>query len=278
MKLDSRKELTPVVFSNMPVKTVGFSVPAYKECFKEHWHERVEIILVTKGKMIVTVGTETFEATAGDTVVFCPEINHRGITKEQSVEYLVLMFDAASYINSTAAVIVMLEGFIRGHKTLKPHITDARVEDIIKDIFECAKKRTDEAAVYIEGNIYILLSYLFENYAKTEQVSLPQKRFSRVFDYISENLDRDLSTAMLCKTFGYDKSYFCRRFKADSGLSPSGYVRIMRLEKSKGLLLKGMSVSDAANLCGFSSYGYFERCFKAEYKITPRQYVKMANK
>ena len=278
MKLDSIKEFTPVLYSNMPVKAVSFTVDALCGCFKEHWHERMEILSITRGEMTVTVSDKTFKAGEGETVIVCPENTHFAVAGEQGVEYIVLMFDTAAYINSTSAVINLLEALIRGHKSIEPHIKDADITDLITKILDHSQSRTDEACIYIEGCVYMILSLLFERYSSKETVVLPQKRFSRVFDYISENLDRDLSTEVLCRMFGYDKSYFCRRFKADSGLTPSGYVRIMRLEKSKGLLSKGMSVSSAATLCGFSSYGYFERCFKAEYKITPRQYVKLASK
>ncbi len=278
MKLDSRKELTPVLYSNMPVKAVLFTVGPLSQCFKEHWHERMEILHIQSGKMTVTVRDKTFEAKEGDTVVVCPENTHMGMSGKEGVEYIVLMFDTAAYINSTSAVITLLEGLIRGNKRIEPLVSDKDVAQLIEKILLTSQKRSDAACVYIEGCVYMLLSVLFERYTSKDSVTVMQKRFSRVFDYISENLDRDLSTNLLCSTFGYDKSYFCRRFKADSGLTPSGYVRIMRLEKSKGLLSKGLSVSDAATLSGFSSYGYFERCFKAEYKMTPSEYVKLTAK
>lgn len=278
MKLDSRKELTPVIYSDMPVKTANFFVSENTSCFKEHWHERMELLHIEEGKMTVTVGGETFEAQNGDTVIVCPEAVHIGNTADSKVKYKVLMFDTAAFVNSTFAAKRLLEGLIKGAKTVKPLVRDDDVTELLQKIFIIAEKKTEEAAVFIEGCIYMLLSILLERHVATDTVQLPQKRFDRVFDYIAQNLDRDLSTQNLCRLFGYDKSYFCRRFKADSGLSPSGYVRIIRLEKSKRLLSEGISVGNASVLCGFSSYGYFARCFKAEYKMSPSEYVKLTVK
>ena len=50
------------------------------------------------------------------------------------------------------------------------------------------------------------------------------------------------------------------------------YIRILRLERSKPLLRNGDGVAEVAAACGFADSGYFTRCFKRHYGLTPSDY------
>ncbi|HNP65571.1 MAG TPA: helix-turn-helix transcriptional regulator [Woeseiaceae bacterium] len=66
-----------------------------------------------------------------------------------------------------------------------------------------------------------------------------------------------------------------RKLKALLDVVPATYLRDLRLQKSKARLEAGDAVTTIALDCGFSSAGYFTRCFSARYGILPSEIRKL---
>ena len=81
------------------------------------------------------------------------------------------------------------------------------------------------------------LLYKFCNPQKSSKTKL-EDRFESILNYIDNHISEDISTATLSNIFGYDQSYFCRKFKLLTGMSVMKYLQITRLENAKKLLLK----------------------------------------
>ena len=62
-----------------------------------------------------------------------------------------------------------------------------------------------------------------------------------------------------------------RKLKALLDVVPATCLRDFRLQKAKALLENGDSVTNVAMDCGFSSAGYFARCFSARYGMRPSE-------
>ena len=61
-----------------------------------------------------------------------------------------------------------------------------------------------------------------------------------------------------------------RKVKAITGLSPNELLRSMRLRKAHELITgTDMPISEIAYDTGFSSPGYFSKCFRDEYGVSP---------
>lgn len=78
------------------------------------------------------------------------------------------------------------------------------------------------------------------------------------------------SIAELSAMCSISPEYFRLLFKKKYGTSPVKYINSLRLNHAKELLSSGMySVSEVANLSGFSALSYFCREFKKMYGISP---------
>ena len=96
-----------------------------------------------------------------------------------------------------------------------------------------------------------------------------------VMDYISDNLDKDLSPAALCRKFGVSRSEL---YKISRPYMPDGiaeFVKSARLLKACELLKKSdMPVWQIAEKIGFSDKEYFQRVFKKKYGVSAGKYRK----
>ncbi|MGF7145730.1 AraC-like DNA-binding protein [Anaerotaenia torta] len=68
--------------------------------------------------------------------------------------------------------------------------------------------------------------------------------------------------------------YFCKMFKKATGMSPTNFIMLCRLQKSKQLLMeeRDWTVKRVALECGYPSISYFGRIFLENEGMTPAQY------
>ncbi len=66
--------------------------------------------------------------------------------------------------------------------------------------------------------------------------------------------------------------YFARLFRAQTGTTPGGYLRHLRIEHAKLLLRDGVPISRVAFSTGFYDQSHFTRTFKRLTGMTPTEY------
>lgn len=277
MKLDYQKELTPVLYGDSAVKLLNLSKQMpFSNCFSLHWHDRMEVLLISSGRMVVTVAGQRYEIGEGELAVFSPGVPHSGVSGDGGVTYYVIMFDIGKFYNSTGAGGKFLEPLNEQRVMFESAVKNAEVISSVKEIIKL-HKNTDESSSLVEvGEVYRLIGLLFKNCLSQMQSDMHDSgRFKEVLEFVNQNFTSAITTQTLCKKFGYDETYFCRRFKTVTGLSPMVYIRILRLEKAKKLIKEGgVQINDISSACGFTEQGYFSRCFKKHYGITPSEYAK----
>ena len=81
------------------------------------------------------------------------------------------------------------------------------------------------------------------------------------------------SVEQLCKQVFMSHSQLHRKLEALTGCSPNKFIRIVRLNKAKELLLNpSLSIAAIALDCGYNDPGYFARVFKQEVGTTPQEW------
>ena len=77
----------------------------------------------------------------------------------------------------------------------------------------------------------------------------------------------------VCAGVLFSKSHLKALFKKNTGYSIMDYYTHLKLERAKILINEGnLSISDIAELLGYSSIHYFSRVFKAKTGITPTEF------
>ncbi len=107
----------------------------------------------------------------------------------------------------------------------------------------------------------------------SEQKSLPQlvqdaqKLVESNYPYLQGSGD-------IAEILQISTPHFIREFKKATGQSPSQYLILYKLEKSKKLLLTdNLYVDTVANLVGFSCGNYFAKVFRKHFHQTPSEYI-----
>lgn len=105
---------------------------------------------------------------------------------------------------------------------------------------------------------------------------LDKKFMEKLNRLIEENMTTvDIDIAFMTDKMAMSHSSFYRKVKALTGVSANEYIRKMKLQRSMVLLQEGESnVTEVAMLTGFNNIGYFRKCFKKEYGISPSEVLK----
>ena len=96
-------------------------------------------------------------------------------------------------------------------------------------------------------------------------------------EYIEKNLDKEISLSQLSSESMFSPWHSYRLFKLYIGITPSEYIRKLRLSQSAMRLKKeNCKIIDAAYQCGFSSVDGYQRAFLKEFGCNPKEYAKAA--
>lgn len=129
------------------------------------------------------------------------------------------------------------------------------------------------------GFFYILLSEL-SSYCYVNEYIIPQYHIiAKGIQALEKNCENTLSVHNLAEMCNVSPTYFRKLFKEYSGTSPQNYKLNMLMSQAKQYLLySDKSVSEIADVLGFTSASYFCRIFKKKIGLTPMQYIQLKNK
>lgn len=111
-------------------------------------------------------------------------------------------------------------------------------------------------------------------------ISVAQRLGSRPFDRIilAKLEDPSFHVQQLAEQLNLDRKSLYRKIKFETGSTPQQYLRNFRLNRSAELLANGKyTVSEVASKVGFQDVGYFSRCFKKLFTISPSDWTESAD-
>jgi AraC-like DNA-binding protein/ligand-binding sensor protein len=96
---------------------------------------------------------------------------------------------------------------------------------------------------------------------------------ARARTFIAEHLGEEMSLEQVAHAASMSPYYFCKVFKATTGVTFTDYVARLRVEKTKQLLLNpNTRISEAAYEAGFQSLSQFNRVFRRVEGQSPTHY------
>ncbi len=101
-----------------------------------------------------------------------------------------------------------------------------------------------------------------------------KNRIFHMIDYINTHYQRpEFRISAVAETFRLSESHMRRLFQSILGMSPMEYLTEVRLNKAKEYLtMTGLSVSDIAFRCGYTSPSYFSDAFRTLTGMSPSEY------
>lgn len=143
----------------------------------------------------------------------------------------------------------------------------------IDSLTEAADKSVeslDEKAVC--SAVEDMIEYLEPEYAEVPTDTM-KGVVRQAVAYIDENFFEELTLDFFAKKYNVEGSYFSRMFRQEIGENFVLYLTRRRLEKAKEYIRTDeANLTEIAFMVGYADYSYFNRVFKKNVGISPREY------
>ena len=131
----------------------------------------------------------------------------------------------------------------------------------------------DVCQAYMEILIIRLMRNISFAVPSVPQMMPGNRQCAAVKRYIDLHFKEALTLDQLAEEAHMNKFYLSHSFKREYGVSPINYMISRRIEESKYLLAEtDLSMSQIAQLLGFSSLSYFSQVFRKTQELSPMEY------
>ena len=253
-----------------------------------HWHEEVEFVLVTKGKVVVQVGAQLFSVVEGEGVFIHSELPHALMAPEEGgeSEFTAIVFDmkllsSSMYDLATSRYVNPLFE----HKLYIPTylsnqtIWETQILSYTKDIITSFLDQQSGYEIAIKGYIYLIMAVLakydafMQNSEMSREDTLKLQQLKRVLSYIDEHMKHKITLEDLAALLPMSKGHFCRFFKQMTQKRPMQYIIDLRINRAAKLLREtDWSILEIGLEVGFEDLSYFIKTFRESKNCTPKQF------
>jgi len=236
-----------------------------------HEHTYFHYFYVRRGSGTIRIGNETLELKVGHIYLIPPYTLHEIRSHSNGLVSCEVKFESET------------DGIFAGiqHLPNSINIIPYGAEAVFDGMFEELKISAEERDSYSEFLLSLRLSELLclilraneqLKYTLSHSTACTGK-YARVFAYIDDHLSEDISLETLASIAHSEKSYFLKRFKNETGMTPMNYLRNLRINKAKKLLLHSdMNITQISAAVGFQSIHHFSRVFKQSVGLSPSEF------
>ncbi|MEC0129781.1 MULTISPECIES: AraC family transcriptional regulator [Paenibacillus] len=266
------------------------SIPNGRGVNDLHWHQELQITLVTKGKLTIQVNGINYDLEAGQAIFINKSVLHIVTYLNQEGEYVSFNFPEkllAFYSESamekkyvlpyTNSFLLSLE--IKGDKDWHNQILQILWD--MKKEFESKKKWGWEYEVSIKtAQLWLILisNFSLSSEESSKYNRLQQERLQLMLSFIHKNYSNNLTLKEIADTAHLSVSECTRGFKKSIHMTPYFYLIKYRINKSCDLLIAtDYTITEIAQRVGFNNANHFIQSFKKHLNITPKEFRKIRN-
>jgi AraC-like DNA-binding protein len=222
-----------------------------------HWHDEWSFGAVVEGECQCSVAGRPFVAHDGDLIAIAPGVVHTGALTarpdSRSVR-VIMLYVPPAWLESAGIAVPARSGFVNA-----PTLTRAaRNLDAPLDAQAWLRKAVPAMAKVLR----------MRPGDSVDPMPTPAVRslFARVQVAIRGG---ERTVAGLARRSAVSRERMHRAMKQWIGMTPSAYLRAVRLHRAKQLVLSGAPVASVAAECGFADQAHFTRWFRRTFGYTP---------
>lgn len=226
----------------------------------KHQHALTHLTCILSGGFTERYEDQTLDCPAGSLLVVPKDRIHDDLVWAEGAETL--------SIEIGPKTLEKLEGsasFLKEPQVLKSALIARTIERLVIEF-----RQSDEAALLAVGALAMELLSIAERSQKHDE---PNAWMPELIEMLHRNPAQSASLSQFAGRFGISEATLGRTFRRLHGCSVAEYVRWLRLEQSKKLLVASdLSLAEIAIEVGFYDQAHFSREFKKLYGTAPSTY------
>lgn len=273
-----------------PIKLYKTKVPYHFTSLNMHWHEELELILVTKGKGVYYIDLKPYVVTEGDILILNPYVLHSCTQYKQDIlEADTLVLNLSMLDTNHDSCSIKFINPIAANKVVFPYILKPNTpgyQELLNYFNKITNTYTSKQKGFeleIKAYLFLFLHTLFTNIP----VEIPDtvkvddnttNKVKLILKYIKDNYTEQLTVKDMAEQLNFSEYHFMRFFKRYLGVTCIEYVNNYRLEVATNkLCTTNHSIMEIALEVGFNNISYFNKLFKEKYKLTPKEFRNSIN-
>lgn len=241
-----------------------------------HWHEKIEVIQCLDDSMSILIDGVLVQCKKGDIVVIRERSIHSFLIEHEKATCLLCQFPLKALLNRGGS-IQPVKTHISVDEINEDPIFAEQISDLFRIIMREGKTEKGTQNIFLECMFAALYFALMRKFPAALQ-ELPSKReqqeFYKVVNYINCHYKEDITVQGLSQEMYMSRGKLSGIFEKFSGMPLPDYVNALRINCANQLLESGISVTQTAYECGFSSTRTFNNVYKKIMGITPSEYMK----
>ena len=240
--------------------------------FPPHFHLFPELLYLKKGQLCVLLDGEELHLHSGDLMIVFPNRIHSYQTESPTAETDIMF----SIFNYTALPL-----YHKAFDTMHPQAPSIPCAQVHPDILyavaalerELLPVQNEQAVLAL---IQLILARAVPLLSLTENAAGCDSEIMKdIMEYLSGHYDQPLSLGDLERQFGVSRYQISRMFSRVLKTRFDEYLNMLRIYAAQRLLESSdESIIHIAYQSGFQSQQTFNRAFKNEFGVTPREYRK----
>ena len=262
-------------------------IPEYRCAMPHHWHEEMEIVYVSQGPLIVSVGNTEFVLKDRDIVLVHPQTIHSIRQYDDfPARYDTILF-RFSMLESGAEDTcrdkylepICSRRLLMPERLTSEHPLHTAIEPLIRKLLIDPHHQRFHDELLIKARVFEIL-YLVYPYCQpadksTAYEDIIYEKLKRSLRYLEENYADRITLEKMASLCNYTKGYYAKLFKQLTGITFTQYLKNYRLETAADRIRNEKTkISEIAVSCGFSNLSYFSRAFCERFHTTPSDYRK----
>lgn len=234
-----------------------------------HTHAHTELFFIVNGKGQFLIQGEVFPVDVNNLIIINPNIPHTELSlNEQPFEYIVLGIGGIELATSENS---------NGQFCILDHFESMDVSSCLRNILREMELKNPGYEDICQAYMQILIIRLMratDMAVQTEpQILSGNRQCAAVKRYIELHFKEPLTLEQLSEVAHMNKYYLAHAFKREYGVSPIKFLNSRRIDESMYLLAEtDLSLSQIAQLLGFSSLSYFSQVFRKAHGGSPMEF------
>lgn len=272
----------------LPFELYQCGIPDEFSVLPVHWHEEIEITLITEGSCLYHIDLTAQLVHKGDIIIILPRTLHgvnavgsQTMSSESFVFHLNMLVCSYPDLCSMHYLHPILDGEMNHASICHPENPGySQIEKTFRELKRVYQKKDEFFELNLKSELFYLFQLLYRHHIISRQANMQNnpdvtEKIRTAILYIQENYNKDIAITELAKLCHFSNYHFMRFFKKHLHMTCVEYINHYRLMMAlKALESTELSITAVALESGFNSVSYFNRQFKQAYHMTPGEYRK----
>lgn len=241
--------------------------------FSGEFHDFWEIVIVLSGEIGITAGSRVMRLSRGQCVLHCPSEFHR-IWNDNSLhpQIIIFSFSCRNMPEMQSRFFSVSDELLAEAEAALDEINASFERSGISVVGIKNTDSIDYLAAAKKLELFILHVLSGNSSDIKTAASQTAKNYSAIIRAIEENLDKNIGIAELAEICRMSEVNLKKTFARYGGGGVKAYYNRMRMNKAVALIRSGKSVSETAEILGFSNQNYFSASFKRIVGCSPSDF------